>query len=68
MIDAPFYGLEPIGNYAIHFLVKNRVVTLVGVVDNEGDRKLAVLKAHGVPLVIAVNNNLEVAGKSAETK
>jgi len=68
MIDAPFYGLEPIGNYAIHILVKNRVVTLVGVVDNEGDRTLAALKTHGVPLVTAVNNNLEVAGKSAETK
>ena len=68
MIDAPFYGLEPIGNYAIHILVKNRVVTLVGVVDNDGDRTLAALKTHGVPLVTAVNNNLEVAGKSAETK
>jgi hypothetical protein len=68
MLEAPFYGLEPIGDYAIHILVKNRVVTLVGVVDNEGDRRLAALKAHGVSLVTAVNNSLEVAGKSAETK
>jgi hypothetical protein len=64
----PFYGYGPIGNYAIHILVKNRVVTLVGVVDNGGDKTLAGLKARGVGTVLTVNNDLEVATKPAETK
>jgi BON domain-containing protein len=56
----PFFGLEPIGNYAIHILVKARVVTLVGVVDSEGDKTIADLRARGVPIVTTVNNDLEV--------
>jgi BON domain-containing protein len=61
MIAAPFFGLEPIGNYAIHILVKARVVTLVGVVDNEGDKTIAGLRARDVPIVTTVNNDLDVA-------
>jgi hypothetical protein len=65
---APFFGYDPIGNYAIHILVKNRVVTLAGVVDSEGDKTLAGLKARGVGTVLTVNNDLEVATKSSGTK
>jgi hypothetical protein len=65
---APFFGYDPIGNYAIHILVKNRVVTLAGVVDSEGDKTLAGLKARGVGTVTTVNNDLEVAPKSKGTK
>jgi len=64
----PFFGLEPIGNYAIHILVKARVVTLVGVVDSEGDKTIAGFRTRGVSTVTAVNNDLEVAGKSSGTK
>src|SRR5215467_395938 len=64
----PFFGLEPIGNYAIHILVKARVVTLVGVVDSEGDKTIAGFRTRGVSTVTAVNNDLEVATKSSETK
>jgi hypothetical protein len=60
LIAAPFFGLEPIGNYAIHILVKARVVTLVGVVDNEGDKTIAGLRARDVPNVTTVNNDLDV--------
>lgn len=60
MIAEPFFGLEPIGSYAIHILVKARVVTLVGVVDSEGDKTIADLRARGVPIVTTVNNDLEV--------
>ena len=65
---APFFGLEPIGDYAIHILVKARVVTLVGGVDHEGDKTLAGFRARGVSEVTAVNNDLQLTTKSSETK
>ena len=58
---APFYGYDPVGNYAIHILVKNRVVMLAGVVDNEADKNLAGIKARGIKDVTGVNNDLEVS-------
>jgi hypothetical protein len=64
LMGAPFYGYDPVGNYAIHILVKNRVVTLAGVVDIESDKTLAGLKARGVTNVSKVKNELQVAPKS----
>jgi hypothetical protein len=63
LMGAPFYGYDPVGNYAIHILVNNRTVTLAGVVDNDSDKTLAGLKARGVTNVNQVNNQLEVATK-----
>jgi len=63
LMGAPFYGYDPVGEYAIHILVNNRTVTLAGVVDTEGDKTLAGLKAGGVATVNQVNNELEVATK-----
>ena len=63
LMGAPFFGYDPVGNYAIHILVNNRTVTLAGVVDNEGDKTLAALKARGVANVNQVNNELEVSTK-----
>jgi hypothetical protein len=63
LMGAPFYGYDPVGNYAIHILVNNRTVTLAGVVDNEGDKTVAGLKARGVMNVNQVNNELQVATK-----
>jgi hypothetical protein len=68
LVNEPFFGLEPLGNYAIHILVKARAVTLVGVVDNAGDKTIAEFKARSVADVSVVNNDLEVATKSSETK
>ena len=65
---APFFGLEPIGTYAIHILVKARVVTLVGVVDSEGDKRIAAFRARSVPTVSTVNNDLQVTTKSTKTQ
>ena len=62
-MGAPFYGYDPVGNYAIHILVKNRVVTLAGVVDNDGDKTLVALKARTVANVLQVNNELQVTAK-----
>lgn len=63
----PFFGLEPIGEYAIHILVKARVVTLVGVVDSEGDKTIAGFRTRSVSTVSGVNNDLTVATKSSGT-
>jgi len=64
LMGAPFFGYDPVGNYAIHILVNNRTVTLAGVVDNEGDKTVAGIKARGVANVKQVDNELEVAAKS----
>ena len=57
-----------IGNFAIHILVKARVVTLVGVVDSEGDKTIAGLRTRGVPIVTTVNNDLQVVTNASATK
>jgi hypothetical protein len=60
LMGAPFYGYDPIGNYAIHILVNNRTVTLAGIVNSESDKTLAEVKARGVMNVKQVNNELQV--------
>jgi len=62
-MDSPFFGLEPVGNYAIHILVKNGKVTLAGVVDSTQDRDVAGTKANGVFGAFSVTNDLQVAVK-----
>jgi hyperosmotically inducible protein len=62
------YGEAGLSRYSIqavpsvHIIVKNGNVTLEGVVDNEGDKNLAGLRANQVPNVFSVKNNLVVAG------
>ena len=53
-------GTQP----SIHIIVDNVHVTLVGVVDNQGDRNIANIRANTVPGVFSVTNNLRVAEKS----
>lgn len=55
----------PIGWHAIHIIVKNGNVTLVGVVDSEADLSIAGMRANSVGGVFSVTNDLEVAGKPA---
>jgi hyperosmotically inducible protein len=50
-------------NPSIHIIVDNGHVTLKGVVDNEGDKSLAYIRANGVPGVFSVTNELRVAEK-----
>lgn len=45
---------------SIHIIVKNGNVTLEGVVDSEGDKNLAYLRASQVPNVFSVKNNLVI--------
>jgi hyperosmotically inducible protein len=60
------YGYAPLQKYAlgvqkpIRIIVKNGNVTLEGVVDNETDKNLANIRAHGVSGVFSVTNNLQV--------
>jgi hypothetical protein len=53
-------GLEPLGNYAIHVVVKGGRVKLYGHVDNDVDREKAAVDARGVFGVMAVENRIEV--------
>jgi len=45
----------------IRIIVKNGHVTLEGVVDSQGDKNLAGLRANSVPGIFSVTNNLQVA-------
>jgi osmotically-inducible protein OsmY len=61
------YGYGPMQKYAmgvnraIRIIVKNGRVSLEGVVDNEGDKNIAGIRANGVSGVFQVTNNLQVA-------
>jgi hyperosmotically inducible protein len=62
------YGAPQLNKYAIdpakpiRIIVVNGNVTLSGVVDNQGDKDVANIRANGVPGVFKVTNNLQVAG------
>ena len=53
-------GLQPLGSYPIHIVVKHGRTTLVGVVDNEADKILAGVRAREISGVFEVKNELEV--------
>jgi hypothetical protein len=55
-----FPGMEPIGDYPIHIIVKNGKITLLGVVDNEADKTVAGMRAREVPGSFGVDNQLVV--------
>lgn len=58
---------QPLGMYAIHIVVRNGHTTLVGVVDNQGDRQIAEVRAREVSGVFSVENEIEVAKKDQGT-
>jgi osmotically-inducible protein OsmY len=66
------YGAPQLNKYAldpakpIRITVVNGNVTLSGVVDNQGDKDIANIRANGVPGVFKVVNNLQVAGGAPE--
>jgi hyperosmotically inducible protein len=55
-----FPGMEPLGDYPIHIIVKGGKITLLGVVDNESDKTVAGLRASEVPGSFGVENELVV--------
>ena len=68
------YGQDGFLKYAIqsvppvHIIVKNGRVTLAGVVDSQGDKDLANIRANGVSGVFQVTNDLQVAGNTRSKK
>jgi hyperosmotically inducible periplasmic protein len=54
---------QPLGVYAIHIVVRNGHTTLFGVVDNQGDRQIAEMRAREVSGVFSVANEIEIAKK-----
>ena len=60
--EGHFPGMQPVGRYPIHIIVKNGRVMLLGVVDNATDRQLADVRAREVTGVFEVENNLTVTG------
>jgi hyperosmotically inducible protein len=60
------YQYSPLQKYElgvqkpIRIIVKNGHVTLEGVVDNDGDKNLAGIRANGVSGTFSVTNNLQV--------
>jgi hyperosmotically inducible protein len=60
------YGFPALERYAlgvqkpIRIIVKNGHVSLEGVIDSDGDKNLAGVRANGVPGIFSVANNLQV--------
>ncbi len=60
------YGYAPLEKYSlgvqkpIRIIVKNGRCTLEGVVDNEGDKNFAGIRANGISGLFSVTNNLRV--------
>ena len=61
-----FPGMQPVGFYAIHIIVKNGRTMLLGVVDSAADRQIAEVRAREVNGVFGVENDLTVAGTGRE--
>jgi hyperosmotically inducible protein len=58
--DGLWEGMEPAGDYPIHIIVRGGRVTLMGVVDDQGDKTIAEMKARQVPGSFEVKNDLIV--------
>jgi hyperosmotically inducible periplasmic protein len=56
-----FPGMQPVGRYPIHIIVKNGRTMLLGTVDSAIDRQLAEVRAREVTGVFGVENSLIVA-------
>lgn len=56
-----FPGMQPVGIYPIHIVVKNGRTMLLGVVDSAADRQIAEVRAREVSGVFEVENGLVAA-------
>ena len=57
----------PTGYHAIHIIVNNGNVILMGAVNSEGDATMAGMQANMAPGAFSVDNDLVVAGKPAKS-
>lgn len=56
-------GMQPLGAYPIHIVVKNGRTMLLGIVDNEADKTVAGVRAREVGGVLDVQNGLVASRK-----
>jgi hyperosmotically inducible periplasmic protein len=56
-----FPGMQPVGRYPIHIVVKNGRTMLLGVVDSAADRQIVEVRAREVSGVFEIVNDLVVA-------
>ena len=56
-----FPGMQPVGRYPIHIVVKGGRTTLLGIVDSAADRQIAEVRAREVSGVFDVENGLVAA-------
>ena len=61
-----FPGMQPVGIYPIHIIVKNGRTMLLGIVDSAADRQIAEVRAREVTGVFNVENGLMVAGRGQD--
>ena len=59
---------QPLGVYAIHIVVRHGHTTLFGVVDNDGDRQIAEVRAREVTGVFSVVNEIVVADSKTASR
>ena len=58
--EQQFPGMQPVGRYPIHIIVKGSRTMLLGVVDTAADRQVAEVRAREVTGVFEVENGLTV--------
>ena len=65
-----FPGMQPVGPYALHIVVKNGRTMLLGIVDSAADRQIAEVRAREVTGVFEVENGLSIvqSGKKGASK
>jgi hyperosmotically inducible protein len=61
-----FPGMQPVGPYAIHIIVKNGRTMLLGIVDSAADRQIAEVRAGEVTGVFEVENDLTLVRSTKE--
>ena len=68
--EQQFPGMQPVGPYAIHIVVKNGRTMLLGIVDSAADRQIAEVRAREVTGVFEVENGLSIvqSGKKGGSK
>ena len=58
--EQQFPGMQPVGPYAIHIVIKNGRTMLLGIVDSAADRQIAEVRAREVTGVFEVENDLNI--------
>jgi hyperosmotically inducible protein len=67
--DEPLFpGMQPVGLYGIHIIVRNGRTMLLGIVDRAVDRQVAEVRAREVTGVFEVENGLTLASRERSAR